>query len=325
MFEIRLLNESDYEKWNEFVDNNKMGEVYYYSWWLEAVTNNDFKILVIMEEGILAGIPLPFYNTKKIRTPQLTQTNGILFSDKIIEKNLSSRFSDERKYTNMIIEYIEKNNLKIKNIAFNYNYINWQPFYWKGYEQTTYYTCLIDYKKLEEPILCYSKPKLRKLKKAQRNNLKVFMDKLNEKEFYNYHIDILKKRKLKISYSLELFKKIYFNSKKNNKSHIFSVEDETGRIHAAFFIVFDTFSAHYLITAIDDEMRNMEGTTLLLTYILEYFSRKKNYFNFEGSMIKGVFESHIEMCTDVKSYIIIKEKPTLLKNIKNIINILRKK
>ena len=190
MFEIRLLNESDYEKWNEFVDNNKMGEVYYYSWWLEAVTNNDFKILVIMEEGILAGIPLPFYNTKKIRTPQLTQTNGILFSDKIIEKNLSSRFSDERKYTNMIIEYIEKNNLKIKNIAFNYNYINWQPFYWKGYEQTTYYTCLIDYKKLEEPILCYSKPKLRKLKKAQRNNLKVFMDKLNEKEFYNYHIAV---------------------------------------------------------------------------------------------------------------------------------------
>lgn len=324
MSEIRLLKVEEYDLWNNFVDESKMGEVYNYSWWLEAVTNNDFKILGIFEGNeLIAGIGLPFYSTKVIRCPQLTQTNGIVFSDKILNKKLSSRFSSEKKYTNIILNYLDKSNIKIKNIQLNYNYINWQPFYWNGYRQTTNYTCIVEYSKLTEISQCFSKAKIRKVKKAEKNNLDIRINFLTIDEFYNYHIEILKKRGKKILYSYNLLEKLVLKSIQNSSGNIFSIHGKTGEIHAAFFVVNDSKSAHYLVTAIDDEYREFEGTTYLLKYVLEYYYKKLEFFNFEGSMIEGVLESHIEMCTDIKPYIVIKEKDTIMRKVKDILILLK--
>lgn len=326
MSEIRLLKLEEYDLWNSFVDESKMGEIYNYSWWLEAVTNNDFKILVVFEGNeIVAGLGLPFYSIKVINCPQLTQTNGIVFSDKVLNGSLSKRFSSEKKYTNIILEFLDKKKIKVKNIKFNYNYINWQPFYWNGYKQTTNYTCIVDYKKINYDInTLIDSEKRRQLKKAREYDFKIEVDLLSAKEFYNYYSRVLEKKGKKIKYSYSFFEKLYLKTKEKNKSYIFSIHKEK-IIHAAYFIVLDNKSAHYLIVSIDEEYKKFRGSTLLTYFILDYFSNKLNFFNFEGSMIEFVQEHNKTFSTDINPYIVIKEKDTIMRKIKDILILLKNK
>jgi hypothetical protein len=76
------LNSNDYDAWNLFVNDSPQGDVFCYSWWLGAVTNGDFEVLVIKEDGkIVAGIILPFYSTGRINEPYLTRTLGVLYKN----------------------------------------------------------------------------------------------------------------------------------------------------------------------------------------------------------------------------------------------------
>ncbi len=57
--EIKYLDPDRYDEWNNFVDLSPQGDVFCYSWWLDAVTKSHFKILVVLEnDTIVSGIPL---------------------------------------------------------------------------------------------------------------------------------------------------------------------------------------------------------------------------------------------------------------------------
>lgn len=73
---VRYLLEDDYETWNHFVEQSPQGFIWDYSWWLEIVTDGDYKICALFDDDnlIVAGISLPFFSTGTIRQPLLTQS-----------------------------------------------------------------------------------------------------------------------------------------------------------------------------------------------------------------------------------------------------------
>lgn len=60
---VRYLLEDDYETWNHFVEQSPQGFIWDYSWWLEIVTDGDYKICALFDDDnlIVAGISLPFF------------------------------------------------------------------------------------------------------------------------------------------------------------------------------------------------------------------------------------------------------------------------
>ena len=77
---IKTLESGRYNEWNTFVDKSPQGDVFCYSWWLEAITKSHFKILVITEKDeIVAGIPLAYDAQNKVNEPPLTRTLGVLY------------------------------------------------------------------------------------------------------------------------------------------------------------------------------------------------------------------------------------------------------
>ena len=63
-------------------------------------------------------------------------------------------------------------------------------------------------------------------------------------------------------------------------------------MHSGIFLVFDRKSAYYLISTIDPEHMSSGSHTLLLKHAIEFCAGRTCKFDFEGSMIKGVENSH---------------------------------
>ena len=140
---VRYLLEDDYETWNHFVEQSPQGFIWDYSWWLEIVTDGDYKICALFDDDnlIVAGISLPFFSTGTIRQPLLTQSLGMLYEDMSKHNNmrLQKQLTNQKEYSNQIIDFV-LNDFKRFSICFNYNYDYWLPLYWKGFKQTTRYT-----------------------------------------------------------------------------------------------------------------------------------------------------------------------------------------
>ena len=143
------MEETDFQNWDEFVDKSPQGFIFDYSWWVNILTKGDFKICALYDDDniIVAGIVLPFFHTGKIHTPILTQSMGILYEDMSKRNNmrLQKQMTKQKEYTGALWEFIEGDIRKYFSMQFNYHYDYWSPLYWKGCEQSTHYTYIIDY------------------------------------------------------------------------------------------------------------------------------------------------------------------------------------
>lgn len=61
-----------------------------YSWWLDAITDSDFKICALFDEDnlIVAGLALPYFSSGNIHQPPLTQSLGMLYEDMSKRNNM---------------------------------------------------------------------------------------------------------------------------------------------------------------------------------------------------------------------------------------------
>lgn len=106
-----------------------------YSWWLDAITDSDFKICALFDEDnlIVAGLALPYFSSGNIHQPPLTQSLGMLYEDMSKRNNmrLQKQLTNQKEYSNQIIEFVMKD-IKRFSMHFNYNYDYWLPLYWKN-------------------------------------------------------------------------------------------------------------------------------------------------------------------------------------------------
>jgi hypothetical protein len=211
---------------------------------------------------------------------------------------------------------------------FNYSITNWLPFYWKGFNQTTYYTYVIENTKdLQIIETNFSHAKRKNLNKC-RNLLKIVFD-IDAKSFYENHKMTLQKQGQKISYSFDLFNKIYNSAYNNNSAKTIAAFDKNGNLNSALFIIWDKVSVYNLISTIDPDYRNNGSATLLVLEAIKIANKKGLKFDFEGSMLEGVENSFRQFGTVQKPYFQISKTNSKLYKLlslgKEAINILMSK
>ena len=134
----------------------------------------------------------------------------------------------------------------------------------------------------------------------------------------------LSKQNEKISYSFDLFERIYKAGYRKNAAKTIYATDIDGNMHAALFVIWDSQSAYNLISTIDPDFRNSGAATLLVKEIIKYVSTQTKKFDFEGSMIEGVENSFRQFGAVQKPYFTIYKTNSRLLTIKqNLISILR--
>lgn len=288
---VVTLDSTQYSNWDSFVDQSPQGDVFCYSWWLDAITKSNFKILVIFEnDEIVAGIPLAYDTQNKVNQPPLTRTLGVLFR---VRKNLLdyNENSNQRKWVMALLNNVPMNDFV--QMCSHHSFNDWLPFRWKGFKQTTRYTYIIDYKgkTIDDLWNSVEKDKRRIVRRATENGFRV-----EESDDFTllYHFECLsyERQGLKFTIPFADLKLLDEAIKKNNNRIILMASDKSNRVHAMAYVAFNSKSAYGLLSGSEPSYRKQGGHTLLIWELVKYFYNKVEYFNFGGSDIE-LIEAYI--------------------------------
>ena len=164
---------------------------------------------------------------------------------------------------------------------------NWKELYWAGYDQTTYYTYVLDNIKDHESVFAGFKSNLRNsIKKlgytfsiGETNDLAVFYE-INKKSW--------SVQEGKIPYTLDYLQKLDDALINNGNRYIRLIKDANNNIVAGAYIVRDNHTAYNLMLGTDPNHRHSRAAEILLWDVIQEMSQYVDRFDFEGSMIEGV-------------------------------------
>ncbi len=288
---IKTLDPSQYREWNAFVDKSPQGDVFCYSWWLEAITSSHFKILAITERNeIVAGIPIAFDAENRINEPPLTRTLGVLYKSQN-HLSLHKQVSNQRKWLCSLLEQLPMDDFV--QFCTHHNFTDWLPFKWNGYKQTTKYTYIFHYqdKTINDLWKSLSMGRKGSINRAVRNGIRTeHSDDFDQ--LYKFVSLSYERQDLKFRIPYDDLKKLDNAIKKNGNRLILKAIDSSNQVHALVYVAFNSRSAYNLLSGSDAQFRKMGGHTLVLWEALKFFRDKVEYFNFGGSDIKQI-EEHV--------------------------------
>lgn len=288
---IEILNPAFYSVWNNFVDMSPQGDVFCYSWWLDAITKSKFRIYAAFEDDeIVAGMPLACDRYDKFNEPPLTRTLGVLYKPQL-NLNDHKKVSDQRRWLTALLEYIPLDDFV--QMCTHHNFTDWLPFRWKGLKQTTRYTYLINYnnKSIDDLRKNLNRDRRNIINRAEKNKIKV--EESDDFELMYRFAELSYKRQgIKLNAPFADLKFLDEAIKKNGNRLILKAVDSFERVHAVLYFAFNKRSAYYLLSGSDAELREKGGHSLALWEAVKHFSDKVEYLNFGGSDIKPI-EEHI--------------------------------
>jgi hypothetical protein len=138
---------------------------------------------------------------------------------------------------------------------------------------------------LDELIASFSKNKKRQLQKALSLHAERTMD---GEQFYQFHKRCLQARGRSISYTREFLLVLEKKAKRNNQCQVLSICNADGQVYAAAFLVWDKNHLYYLIPTVDQAFGESGAGALLALEAMKLAREKQVFFDFEGSMDKGI-------------------------------------
>lgn len=310
---VNIENKKD--RYRKLCDERNDIPLFMQAWWMDAVCGEKNWDLIIYEKNCeILGVWV-FHFIKKngfrvVIQPILTQTNGIWikkpnkFSD-----HKPNRFDNE--IITSLIDQFESNKISYFEQNFHHSFTNWLPFYWRGYEQTTRYSYIIE--NISNPEEClkqfkYSKRSL--ITKAQKTIRIDFQ--LSGSDFYDSLKVNLQYLGKKIYYSKESFLRILEACQSRNQGCIIAAYDNKNNLHAAIFIIWDENCAYNLITTIKPEYRASGASSLIFFEAIKLMSKKTKSFDFEGSMNESIAKSYQRFGTVQIPYFQIKKNNSII-------------
>lgn len=310
------------EKYRKFCEQEATIPIFSQAWWLDAVAGDAWDVCLV-EKGDEIHASMPYVVKKKfglilMTQPKLTQTLGPWIKPSTAK--YSKQLSQQKVLMEALIDQLPKYHYFSQN--WHYSNTNWLPFYWRGFDQTTRYTYVIeDLSDLGGVFSEFENSKRKNINKSQ-HFVSVVYD-ISAEEFYENHKMTLKKQGSKISYDFQLFKGIYEEGYKRNQAKTIAAYDANGNLHAALFVIWDSMSAYDLISTIDPDYRKYGAASVLIRDIIEYTSKFVGKFDFEGSMIEPVERSFRQFGAKQTPYFRVSHSNSKLFNLLNTLRTLR--
>lgn len=256
-------------------------------WWLDAVAPNSWDAIEIKSgEQVVARMP---YVSKKahglsqIYMPPLTQTLGPWLARSTAK--YAKQLAQQKDLMTSLIEQLPP--CDYFQQRFHYSITNWLPFYWKGYEQTTRYTYVLDNLNDQDKLWSDLQENIRReIKKAQKQL--IVSNDLPIEQLYESCRKTYQRQNLKVPFDLQLIERIHSACISNSAGRTFFALDSQDRVHASIFIIWDQDSAYYLIGGGDPELRSSGAMSLLLWEAIQFANSVTNRFDFEGSMVEPI-------------------------------------
>lgn len=263
------------------------GPIFSQPWWLDAVAPGSWGEATI-EKGGQMFARMPYVIRRRLGftsliMPPLTQTLGPWlrpYTGKYV-----NQMSEEKQLMTDLIEQLPRFDYFRQN--FHHAITNWLPFFWRGFQQTTRYTYIVEdlsdldavWRETRQNIRTDVRKATRELVVRDDLTLDTFLD-LNEMTF--------KRQGMTLPYERELVGRIDHVCAKRDCRKMLFAEDSQGRVHAAAYLIWDDEAAYYLMGGSDPELRTSGANSLLMWQAIKFASTVTRTFDFEGSMIEPV-------------------------------------
>jgi hypothetical protein len=279
------------ERYIDLCKSEKSIPIFSQNWWMDAVCGREnWDVAIVEENGKVIGSH-PFYlkaseSGLTIQKAPLTQNNGIwIYYPEDIK--YEKRLSYEKKIMNNIIDQIENLELESYRQYFYYSVENWLPYHWRGYNQTTRYTYVIeDTSDLEMVENSFNSNIRNYIRKAGREV--DVLDDMSIEDFFNLNKMTFLRQGMDIPYSLDTLKKIDGECRDRNLRKILYAVDKYNNIHSAAYFAWDNNAVYYLMSGSDPNFRSSQSLTLLIYEGIKLASLLNRKFDFEGSMKENI-------------------------------------
>jgi hypothetical protein len=229
----------------------------------------------------LAAMPFAHSDsdTKIIRQPPLCIYLGPYFpkSNQPLTLNKQMKILEEMATDLQFFDYYNQN--------WHPSVLNWLPFYWQGFTQSSRYSYQIQVTSKEQIDAGYDSEVKRIVKKAL-GQLKII-----ESSDVSTLLSVINKtfeRKDRGNpYDIEIFKSVWKVCNERKCGKMFFALDSLENVHAVIFLIWDNETVFYLAGGMDNQYKS-GAMTLLIDYSIKMAIDMGKVFDFEGSMIRSI-------------------------------------
>lgn len=269
-----------------FIPTNSLFEE---PWWLDAVARGRWDAVEVCRGGELVA-RLPYVRNTRlgltaINNPPLTQTLGPWLDARVGAGNTARRLQWEKEVVGELIDGLPKVDYFAQSL--DPSLTNWLPFHWRGYQQTTRYTYVIDSLEDTERVWAGFQSNVRRnVRKAERTV--TVTTGADADELYRLASLVFERQGRAMPYSRDLLARVVRASSGRGAGRIYCARDAEGNSHAAILVVWDARCAYYLVGGADPHRRNSEAGSLLFWHAIRDAASVTRRFDFEGSMLEPV-------------------------------------
>lgn len=259
-------------------------------WWLDSTAGEANWDVVIVEKNGEVLAALPYVVRRKcglviLTQPPLTQSLGPWLREKAVK--YAKRLAREKELMQALIDQLPR--YAYYEQRWHYLVTNWLPFYWRGFEQTTRYTYVIEelnnLDRVWDNISSSYRNKVRKAEKLVEVRTDLSID-----QFYSINMLTFSRQGISPPYSQEIVRRHDAALAERSQRRIFSAHDSSGAIHSALYLIWDNESSYLHMVGEDPLKRNSGAGIFLIWEAIRFTSQELGLdrFDFEGSMIENV-------------------------------------
>jgi len=286
----KIFSENAKDRYAELCNSEITIPIFSQPWWLDCVSGeSNWGVCLVEQDGeIIASMP---YEIKKkigfnlCKMPLFTQTLGpwIRFSKLTNYKQLSR----QKKLMNLLIDQLPNYDYFHQN--WHYSQTNFIAFFWRGFQQKTNYTYVIeDLTDLDKVWDSFEAKTKLSIKNAKERFKLVIDENLTIDDFLHLHRQVFHRKNIMRPFSDASILSLNKACNDNNASKIFIAIDEDGKKYAGVYLIWDKDCAYYLMGGSDPEFLNSGAVSLCLWEAIKFASTVVNKFDFEGSMIESI-------------------------------------
>lgn len=306
---VRYLEPNEYARWDELVQDSPQSSIFCRSWWLDAV--GEFRILGYFEDDeLVAGIPLFFETRFGVRVctmPRLTPTLGVVI--RVMSGSESKVAARQRVILGEIAKKLSQYKLFFQ--AMHPTLVDWQPFYWAGFRQTTRYTYVIDdltdLGRVWDGLASSTRKQITKAEKAGIRMVPCGIDDVYKCE-YESHVS----RGTTPRHSRDVLRRIHDAAVQHSSGTCSAAVDQDGQLLSAALNVWDKNRVYGLVGGNYPQARKSGAGFLANWRDIEAAAKRSQSYDFSGSMIEGVASFNASFgARQVPYHFIIKAPPQI--------------
>lgn len=260
--------------------------VFFQDWYLDAVcTDGEWGVATVRYRGEIVGV-WPWFRKAKWGFRYLTLPPFT----KYLGPWILPTYSDHRwrlRWTEELVRQLPRVHAIKTNCS--YQFSNWLPLYWAGFQQTTRYSYQLNLQSGLDTLYAGVNRNIRRNIKSAQQLLRI---KRCDDPALFYRINALSFRRQGISppYSYGQFLQHYESIVANQAGYFYQATDAQKNVHSVACVIRDQQRAYYHLSGDDPELRNSGSGILMVWEGIRWATEEEQLpiFDFEGSMIRSV-------------------------------------